>query len=72
MLILLVDAVYKDFLLFLSLQNTKYIKAFLFPMLVLHSNQKLNVKPFREVEQSMGLHLDFPLVCKWLLFIIAS
>lgn len=42
---------------------------------ILHSNQKLNTKSLREVEQTMGLHLGFllvckPEVCKWILFSI--
>lgn len=44
-------------------------------MLVFHANQKLNTKSLREVEQTLGLHLGFLLVCKaevckWLLFSI--
>lgn len=46
-------------------------------MLVLHSNQKLRIKSLKEVEQNMGLHLGFLLVCKsevdkWLLFSVTD
>lgn len=46
-------------------------------MLVLHSSQKLNTKSLKEVEQNMGLHLGFLLVCKgevdkWLLLSVTD
>lgn len=58
---------YSLYVFFTIAATTKYETHkifFLFQMLVLHSNQKPNTKTLREVEQTMGLHLGFLLVCK--------